>query len=168
VSPAVPIDPHSTTEERDMSDFEIRHTTQQHTAALKMTRPLTQIGPAMAEAFPKIYHAVVSSGVEPAGRPLARYFDMGPEDTTFECAIPVPSPFRASGEVEAGSVGGTEAAFTVHVGPYDTIGATWQALMGWVAEQGKSPSGPGWESYLDEPGQVPDAELRTEIYLPVA
>ena len=150
-----------------MTDFEIRTTTEQPTAAIKMTRPITQIGPAMAEAFPKIYHAVVSAGVEPAGMPLARYFDMGPENTTFECAIPVPATFEASGEVAASSVGGGEAAFILHVGPYDTIGVTWEALMGWVVEQGRSPAGPGWESYIDEPGQVADSELRTEIYLPV-
>lgn len=151
-----------------MGTFEFRTTSQQHTAAIRMTRPVTQIGPAMAEAFPKIYQAVVSSGMEPAGMPLAVYFDMGPETVTFECAVPVPARFESSGEVEASSVGGGEAAFTVHVGPYDTIGATWETLMAWLTEQGKSPGGPGWESYLDEPGQVPDAELRTEIYLPVA
>jgi effector-binding domain-containing protein len=151
-----------------MSDFEFRTTTRQHTAAIKMTRPITQIGPAMAEAFPKIFHAVVSAGVEPAGVPLAVYFDMGPEETTFECAIPVPGPFTSSGEVEPSSVGGGETAFAVHVGPYDTIGQTWTALMAWLAEQGRVAAGHGWESYVDEPGQVPDAELRTELYIPLA
>lgn len=151
-----------------MSDFEFRTITEQHTAAIRMTRPITQIGAAMAEAFPRIYHAVISSGVQPAGMPLARYFDMGAESTTFECAIPVPGPFTATGEVEASSIGGGEVAFTLHVGPYDTIGETWEALVGWIAEQGKSQAGPGWESYLNEPGQVPDSELRTEIYVPVA
>ena len=60
-----------------MTDFEIRTTTRQHTAAIKMTRPLAQIGPAMGEAFPKIYHALVSSRVEPAGMPLARALATG-------------------------------------------------------------------------------------------
>ncbi len=150
-----------------MSDFEFRTPARQHTAAIKMTRPVSGIGPAMAEAFPKIYHAVVSAGVEPAGMPLAVYFEMGPEETTFECAIPVPGLFTASGDVQPSSVGGGEAAFTVHVGPYDTIGQTWEALMGWLAAQGKTAAGHGWESYVDEPGQVPDAELRTELYIPV-
>lgn len=150
-----------------MGDFGFRMTSKQHTAAIKMTRPVSQIGPAMGEAFPKIYHAVVSAGVEPAGMPLTRYFDMGPEEFTFECAIPLPTLFTATSEVEPSSVGGGEAAFTVHVGTYDTIGETWGALTKWVAEQGRTIVGPGWESYVDEPGQVPDSELQTEIYLPV-
>ena len=151
-----------------MTDFEIRTTTKQHTAAIKMTRPVSQIGPAMAEAFPKIYHAVVSARMEPAGMPLARYYDFGPEATTFECAIPVPGPFTASGEVEASSVGGGEAAYALHVGPYGTIGQTWEAVMGWITEQGKVPAGPTWEVYIDDPQEVPESELKTELYVPLA
>ncbi len=151
-----------------MPDFEIRQTAEQHTAAIKMTRPISQIGPAMGEAFPKIYHAVVSSGVEPAGMPLARYFDFGEKATTFECAIPVPGPFTASGEVQSSSVGGGEAAFAVHVGPYKKIGETWGALMAWVAQQGRTPAGPTFEIYIDDPGEVAEAELKTELYVPLA
>ena len=151
-----------------MTTFEIRQTTEQHTAALKMTRPVTQIGPAMAEAFPKLYHAVVSAGVEPAGEPLARYFDMDAEAVIFECAVPVPGPFTAVGEVQPSTVGGGEAAFTVHVGPYDTIGQTWEALMTWLTEQGKAPAGPTWEVYIDDPQEVPENELKTELYIPVS
>jgi effector-binding domain-containing protein len=151
-----------------MPDFEIRSTDQQHTAAIRMTRALSQIGPAMAEAFPKIYQAVVSSGVEPTGMPLARYFEFGPEQTTFECAIPVPTPFTAEGEVQPSTVGGGEAAFVLHVGPYVAIGQTWQALMTWVSEQGRAPAGPTWEVYLDDPQVTPEAELKTELYVPLA
>lgn len=150
-----------------MPEFEIRQTTEQHTATMKMTRPMAQIGAAMGEAFPKIYHAVVTAGLEPAGAPLARYFDMDPDATTFECAIPVPSPFVAAGEVEPSSVGGGEAAFTVHVGPYETIGRSWEALMAWVAEHGRAPAGPFWECYIDDPQEVDAAELKTELYIPL-
>ena len=45
--------------------------------------------PAMGEAFPKIYHAVVSAGMEPAGMPLARYFDFGEQETTARQESPM-------------------------------------------------------------------------------
>ena len=151
-----------------MTEFTIRPTTKQHTASIKMTRPVSRIGPAMGEAFPKIYHAVVSAGMEPAGMPLARYFDFGEEETTFECAIPVPSAFPSTGEVEPGTVGGGEAACAIHVGPYDTIGETWEALMAWVTAQGKAPAGPFWECYIDDPQEVAASELKTELFIPIA
>lgn len=151
-----------------MPDFEFRPTNEQHTAAIRMTRPVAQIGAAMAEAFPKIYHAVVAAGVEPTGMPLARYFDFDEAATTFECAIPVPGPFTPANEVQPSTVGGGEAAFTVHVGPYDTIGQTWEALVAWVAAEGRRPAGPTWEIYVDDPQETPETELRTELYVPVA
>ena len=151
-----------------MATFEIRQTTVQPTVALKMTRPVSQIGPAMAEAFPKLYQAVVSAGMEPAGEPLARYFDFGEESTTFECAIPVPRAIAATGEIEPSTVGGGEAAFAVHVGPYDTIGETWGQLMAWIAAQGRTAAGPNWEVYVDDPGAVVADQLKTELYIPLA
>ena len=152
-----------------MSGFELRQTTEQHTAAIRMTRSMTHIGAAMGEAFPKIYHAVVSAGMEPSGEPLARYFDLAEgESSTFECAVPVPGPFSATGEVVPSTIGGGPAAFAVHVGPYDSIGETWQKLMAWVTEQGKTPAGPFWEIYLDDPEEVDVSELKTELYIPVA
>jgi effector-binding domain-containing protein len=42
-----------------------------------------------------------------------------------------------------------------HVGPYDAIGTAWERAQAWMGEQGETPSGPGWETYLtgpDEPG----------------
>ena len=82
-----------------MTDFEIRTTTQQHTAAIKMTRPVAQIGPAMGEAFPKIFHAVTSAGMQPAGQPLARYSDFGEALSHHSAAL---SP-RASHGAEGSS-----------------------------------------------------------------
>ena len=151
-----------------MTDFEIRPTTERHTAAIRMTRPVDQIGPAMGEAFPRLYQAVGSAGMEPAGMPLARYYEFGEEEATFECAIPLAAAFTASGDVQPSTVGGGEAAFGLHVGPYETIGQTWGALMAWVAEQGRAPAGPTWEVYVDDPGEVAPDQLRTELYVPLA
>jgi effector-binding domain-containing protein len=149
-------------------EFEFRQSTKQHTAAIRMTRPMSQIGPAMAEAFSKIYHAVVSAGMEPVGEPLTRYDDMAEGMATFECAIPVPAPIAASGEVVPSIIGGGETAYTVHIGPYQQIADTWEALTAWVESQSRTPAALGWEVYLDDPGEVSEAELRTEIYMPLA
>jgi effector-binding domain-containing protein len=150
-----------------MPEFEFRETAEQHTAVIRMTRPMMHIGAAMAEAFPKIYHAVVSAGMEPAGEPLARYFEMIDGVATFECAIPVPQPIAPSGEVQPNTIGGGEVAFTVHVGPYQRLADTWDALTAWVTEQGRTPTALGWEVYLDDPGEVGEDALRTEVYMPL-
>ncbi len=57
----------------------------------------------------------------------------------------------------------------LHVGPYETLDQTYGALMGWIAEQGRSVAGPMWEVYWSDPGAEPDpTRWRTEVIVPVA
>ena len=86
----------------------------------------------------------------------------------FECAIPVAAPFAGHGDVKPGSVGGGEAVVCTHVGPYDTIGQTWEAMMAWVERTGTDAGRRGWESYLTDPGEEPDpAKWVTEVCMPL-
>jgi len=149
-----------------MTDFAIRDVPRQDTAAIRLTCPMEGIGEAMGLTFPRIFEAVTKAGSAPAGAPLARYFSFGGPTIEFECAIPVAAPFAADGDVRPSEVGGGEAAFAVHVGPYDTIHQTWQALTDWVKDQGREPDVVGWEFYLTDPGEEPDpAKWVTEVYM---
>ena len=59
-------------------------------------------------------------------------------------------------------------ACTVHVGPYERLGDTWQRLTGeWIPSHGRRVDGLGYERYLNMPGSVKKEELRTEICVPV-
>jgi effector-binding domain-containing protein len=40
--------------------------------------------------------------------------------------------------------------------------------MDWIAEQGLMMATPTWEIYLDDPGEVPEAELRTKVHVALA
>lgn len=152
-----------------MSEYEIRPVPKYHTAAIKLSAPMDSIGDVMAQAFPKLFHALTKAGAAPAGPPLARYFSFGGPVIEFECAVPVATPFAGDGEVQPGEVGGGDAAVAVHLGPYDTISQTWEAMTAWVEEQGRVPAGPGWEYYLTDPSEEPDhAKWVTEVYMPVA
>jgi effector-binding domain-containing protein len=152
-----------------MLAFEIRTIPLQPIAAMHLSVPQEEIGEAMSRAFPAIFEAVGAAGATPAGPPMARYFDFGDPIIDFECAIPVAAPFAGHGDVQPSSVGGGEAAVCLHVGPYDTISQTWEAMTAWVGEQGRSPGGPGWESYLTGPDEEPDpSKWVTEVCMPLA
>ena len=151
-----------------MTDFEIRQVPEQHIAATRHSCSMDDIGETMAQAFPQIFETVTTAGAVPAGPPLGRYFSFGGPVIDFECAIPVAAPFVGEGDVQPGTIGGGEAAFTTHVGPYDNIGATWEAMMEWLKDQGRAPAGPGWESYLTDPSAEPDsAKWLTEVVVPL-
>jgi len=64
---------------------------------------------------------------------------------------------------------GRHAVFT-HVGPYDTLHRSWQAIyQEWLPRSGETlRPAPPMELSLDSPDDVPLPELRTEIWLPLA
>jgi len=56
----------------------------------------------------------------------------------------------------------------LHVGPYDRIGAAYDAVTAWMAERGLQHAGPPREFYLNDPQEAPPGELRTRVVVPVA
>ena len=61
-------------------------------------------------------------------------------------------------------------ATTLHIGSYKGLGDTWARLMGeWLPKSGERlAQGVSYEIYRNAPGDVPEAELRTELYMPLA
>lgn len=77
--------------------------------------------------------------------------------------IPIP-PGLAEQRVPAGPF-----ACTLHVGPYEQLGDTWARFMGeWLpASKHRVGSAPSYEMYRNDPRTTPEAELRTELYIPL-
>ncbi|MDP9469013.1 MAG: GyrI-like domain-containing protein [Chloroflexota bacterium] len=119
---------------------------------------------------------IADLGGTPAGPPYARYHEFGPERVDVEFGIPVASPvanLRPLAECEPGEVGSGElpggpAAVTLHMGSYPGLGAAYERLREWIPAQGHAPGGAPWESYINDPTEVGDADLRTEVIWPVS
>ena len=65
---------------------------------------------------------------------------------------------------------GGRYARTTHIGPYELLGDEWARFIGeWLPASGHQ-LGPGvsYEMYRNTPAEVPRAELRTDLYLPLA
>ncbi len=151
-----------------MPDYEIRSIPRQDTAVVAVTSPLDGISESMGKAFEKTFHALGELGVDSAGPPFARYFNMK-EPFEYEAGVAVATPFAGSDEVKPGEVGGVEAAVGMHIGPYDTLEQTYAAMMEWIKAQGRTMAGPMWETYLTDPTAEPDPQRwRTEVFIPVA
>ena len=58
------------------------------------------------------------------------------------------------------------AAFATHMGPYQTLGRTNEAIVSWCRANGHEPAGPSWEIYghwLPEWNNNP-SQIRTDVY----
>ncbi len=108
--------------------------------------------------------------------PFARYFEFEapisefePPQVTFEAGVLVDGPVEmGDGRVEPVVLPGGEMAVACHVGPYERLAETYEAMQRWLTEVGRTAGGAMWEVYIDDPDTTPMAELRTEVVIPLA
>jgi len=124
-----------------------------------------EISQAMGAAFGEVFAFAAEKGITPAGPPLSVYHDFSMGETMrFRAGIVITPEHLGLAE---GSIGddtlpaGRVVSF-VHEGSYATLRDDYDLLMRHVAEEGLSLKPPSWELYLNDPGVVAEAELRTE------
>lgn len=131
--------------------------------------PLSRLQQTMGECFGALFGYGQKAGLAIAGNPISRYVTTGDGLWTVDCVLPLSQPADSNGEIESGVLVSGPVAFAVHEGPYDRLSETYSAIEKWIDENGYSPGGPPWESYVTDPGQVPNpADWRTEVFWPLA
>jgi effector-binding domain-containing protein len=143
----------------------------QPSVAVRIRGPMDQLdlGSLFATHLPRL-HAVAAEG----GPPYGRYHEFGPTHADVEIGIPVadaslgvPDPNQDEAPIETSSLPGGPTAVVVHLGSYETLGAAYDRFHDWIHAQGQE-DGPGpWESYIDDPGEIDVANLRTALYWPL-
>ena len=138
------------------------------TACVRLHTTAGHIGQAFRDALPKVAAHVAEVGGTIAGPPYARYYDYGPTGVDLEVGVPTTVAIPANGGVTTAELPEVEAAVTVHEGPYERLGETYDRLERWIDEHGHQAGRDMWEVYLTDPQEHPDpAEWRTEIVWPL-
>ena len=127
----------------------------------------------LADFYDRAYGAVAETlgrqGVQPAGAAFGYYLSMPTERFELEAGFPTGAPIVPDGDVVGSELPGGTVARATHVGGYDSLGDSWDALVAWAAEQGRTPEGRMWEVYVTEPTpQMDPATLRTDLFLLLA
>ncbi|MEV4279092.1 MerR family transcriptional regulator [Actinoplanes xinjiangensis] len=139
-------------------------------ASLTRRASLATIAAAIQQGFGAVVGAIGAAGSHPAGPPFLIYHDVIDEATEgdVEICIPVPAvTVLPDGPVGVRTVPGGPVASTVHRGPYQEIAPAYHMVTGWIEENGRKPSGPPREIYLNDPQSVTPDELLTELQFPV-
>lgn len=116
-------------------------------------------------AFGDVAELAASQGGTLTGPPFARYVIDASGTFQIRAGFPVSEGLRPAGRVLLERLPAGRVAHAVHAGPYDTVGAAYEAVMAYVVENGCTVVGDPWEVYLDDP-DVP--EPHTEVFVPCA
>jgi len=147
--------------------IEPRTISPQHTAVMKATLHSEELGSWIPPAFDRVANYLDKNGVVPSGMPLARYHVL--PDHMFDVEVGFPVEARVAGDerVRPSSLPGGRVVVAWHIGPYDQLGETYQAVDEWLKAEGGVRTGDAWEIYHDPPTGDPRF-WRTEIVQPFA
>ena len=153
---------------------ELREIAPQPVASVRIHKAAAALPAAFDEYLPIIGKRLLEAGGQIIGAPFARYHGMAKGEFDVEIGFPARGVERLSslgglapGEVGRSELPGGRMAAYLHVGPYAGIGKAWEALEALVADHGLVPIAPGWDSYVDNPDEIPVEQLRTELFQPV-
>jgi effector-binding domain-containing protein len=85
----------------------------------------------------------------------------------IEIAFPIKNDIMGTDEILCYELPGGTMAKIIHKGPYEKCNSTYEKLFEWIDKNKKIISGSLREVYLNDPSQVSEDEILTEIYAPI-
>lgn len=149
-------------------EIDTREIPTQHLIAMKIKATPETIGDEVGQALPRLFVHASAYGITPVGGPLTRYFTYGTDEIELEAAVPVDQELPEAGGIINSDLPGGLHATTVHAGPYEGIGAAYDAITDWVQANDYRVAGAPWEIYLTDPMEEKDPEnWRTGVFFPI-
>jgi effector-binding domain-containing protein len=108
----------------------------------------SEIATAMVPALDSVWAFVRAQGLD-TGHNVAVYVDAPGDGTTAWFGVEITEPFSASCSIQSSTMPHGLTAVATHVGPYDQLGATHQAVRDWCAAEQRALSWTSWEVYGD-------------------
>ena len=121
-----------------------------------------------ANAYGQIVPFMAANGLAQAAAPIGIEGESTPDQYQFDAAIPVTgmvAELVPPLQTKPGYQGKTLR--TVHVGAYTALADSVDGIRAYAAARGLQTNGRLWYSFVDDPTTVVEAELKTEIYLPI-
>jgi effector-binding domain-containing protein len=112
----------------------------------------------------------MKKGLRMAGPPLSIYPNpekVAPKEMEYEAGVPIVGEVREEGRIRIKKVPAQQVLATIHKGPYKEIEPVYKALMEYIMKNGYEVVGAPMEIYLNNPGEVSENELLTEVQFPV-
>jgi AraC family transcriptional regulator len=149
-----------------MTDPTIREAAPVELAALPHRGPYPEIGRTFGALEARL------GGTAPTGPAVGVYYDapgsVPDEQLRAHAGVEVAPGAPLPEGIERVRLPGGRVAVLLHRGPYAGIAGAWDAAYRWLEGSGEEAGdAPPFERYLNDMGTVPEAELLTEICIPL-
>lgn len=154
----------------DIATLEAETVTPTATPALLVSESTAPDGIAAGymDGFGRIGKLMAKNKLKQAGAPFGVETGAAADKYAFDAGIPVDrADVSLADGVKSGQTISGKALKAVHKGAYDKLGETRNQLSAYIAAHALESSGPVYYSFIDDPGKVAPAEVRTEIYVPI-
>ena len=145
-------------------DIQLKDVKKQTTLVIKKTVKRDEIGKELADIYPKIFKFLGEKKITPSSAPIAKYKIID-DKFEMEAGVVVPDGTKGEGDIVVGELPEGKVATTIHLGAYDKLPNTYQAIGEWLKTKGLTSAGIGWEIYVSDPGTTKPEEVKTEVYL---
>jgi DNA-binding transcriptional MerR regulator len=150
-------------------DIAIKTVETEDVVGLTLTTRPEAIAAATSSAFGRLFAALGSAGIEPAGLPRLVYQAVDEDPWTIEACVPVAGASGAPDGLTMRRFEGGRAAATLHVGPYEELGLAYREVEDWIRKRGLTTAGFPFDVYLNDPDEIEDPlRFETEINWPVS
>ena len=130
---------------------------------------------AIAAAIGAAYHQVglfiAAQGLKMTGAPITINTRLDDAGYAFDAAVPVDrfpdQEVDLASPVKVKQTYAGPALKVVHKGPYHGLTATYEKIYTFAAANSYEPAGSSWDEYVSDPGNTPEAELITNVFVPV-
>lgn len=131
--------------------------------------PLKGIGEAMREGFAALRAELAAAGGRAAGEPMALYVKTNIKLRTTVCHMGIPIDDADFDRLPVRDMPAHQAYAVRLTGTYQALEIAWYQAMQRIRVDSIRPDQrlPPFERYLNDPGQVPEREWVTELYIPV-
>ncbi len=147
--------------------FQIEERAPQPTLAVRARTQVQSLPAFFEKVFGASLQRLGELGQQPAGPPFAIYYNQDMNDLDIEAGFPVTEPVEGNEEITSGMLPGGKMVTGIHLGPYEQVAESWEAISIFAEEQGFETETYGIEFYLNDPTTVPPEEIQTQIVLPI-
>jgi effector-binding domain-containing protein len=151
------------------NDVTIKFTAARTVAAYRTATTYQAVFEDIPSGFARVLTFLGKIDRGPVDAPFTIFHQFPEADAAGEISlcVPVGQAFESSSDVEALTVAGGPVSSIVHRGSYADMADSYATIAGWIHERGHRIVGPSREIYLNNPADVEETELLTEIQWPI-